>query len=603
MDVRNNYFFWLETDKIDDENYRSFYFNNPVKIIKLVNAERLEEFFSELETLTKKYYVVGFFSYELGYLLEEAFSDRVQSSFPYALFCAYEEPAIYDHKEERFISGNFEEPHINPEYEIANLQLSISEKEYIENIRTIKNYIRNGDIYQANYTIRYNFDFTGSPYSLYLDLKKKQRAAYNVFSRFDDYYLLSITPELFFHKLGNKIIVKPMKGTYTRGRNLYEDRVNSQFLRNDKKNMSENIMIVDLLRNDIGKISEHGSVKVNRLYEIEKYNTLFQMTSTIESILEKNISIYELIKSIFPSGSVTGAPKIRSMEIIDELEERDRKIYTGSIGFFEPSGNAMFNVAIRTILIHEDRGEMGIGGGIVYDSTPEDEFMECKLKSQFLLKDPEKDFSIIESILFDKRFRHLDLHLNRMKDSAEYFDYKFNEKEFLLGLNDISETLTDGRYKVRILLEKSGGMQINTSRVDNIERNYKISISEYHTESNNIFFFHKTTNRHIYERELIKARERGCFDVIFLNEKDEITEGSITNIYIKRDGIVFTPPIDCGLLNGTIRQHILKKDRIKEKIITLKELISADAVYISNSIIGFKRAMLCHDHNSRAIRS
>ena len=348
--------------------------------------------------------MAGFFSYELGYLFEKRLQIfNKKSDFPLALFCAYDTPNIFDHREDRFINGDFHIPSENQNYEMRNAILSVPENEYHKNINKIRESIKKGDIYQANYTMKYHFDFSGSPLGLYNDLKKNQSAAYNVFAEFDDYHILSISPELFFRKKGNKITVKPMKGTVNRGKNIYEDRVKSRFLQADEKNRSENVMIVDLLRNDIGKISETGSVRVKKLYEIEKYNTLFQMTSTIESRLLKNISIRQLIQSIFPSGSVTGAPKIRSMEIINELENDERKIYTGAIGFFEPSGDAVFNVAIRTVLLRGNRGVMGIGGAIVYDSNPEDEFQECLLKGNFLLQHPPGDFQLIETILFDKK--------------------------------------------------------------------------------------------------------------------------------------------------------------------------------------------------------
>ncbi len=383
-----------------------------------------------------------------------------------------------------------------------------------------------------------------------------------------------------------------MKGTYRRGNNIHEDIENSRFLQNDEKNQSENVMIVDLLRNDIGKISEHGSVKVTKLYEIEKYNTLFQMTSTVESKILKNVTNYEFIKSTFPSGSVTGAPKIRSMKIINELEKEDRKVYTGSIGFFEPSGDAKFNVAIRTILINKNKGEMGIGGGIVYDSEPESEFQECKLKGNFLVQKPISDFNLIETMLFEKNYEHLDLHINRLEESAEYFDYKFNKEKLLLELNRLSAPLADGRYKVRALLGRSGDMQITHTRLDDIATEFKLTISEHRTNSNDIFFFHKTTNRRLYEDELKRVREKGFFDVIFLNENDEITEGSITNVYININGATYTPPLDCGLLNGTMRQHMIREHQIKEKKVTLNDLRNADAIHISNAIIGYKKAVL-----------
>ncbi len=399
------------------------------------------------------------------------------------------------------------------------------------------------------------------------------------------------------------MVVKPMKGTWHRGRNISEDKKNYDIFSNDEKNRSENIMIVDLLRNDLGKISRGGSVKVEKLYEVEKYNTLFQMTSTVKSVLDSNTSIYDLIKSIFPSGSITGAPKIRSMEIIKELEKEERRIYTGSIGFFMPGGDSVFNVAIRTILLNGNKGEMGIGGGIVYDSTPEDEFRECKLKADFLVQKAIPEFSIIETILYDKKqYEHLDLHIKRMRESAEYFDYIFNEENLMQYLNDLQNSMADGRYKVRVLLDRFGHFSLTHTKIENqnnhedIER-LKVAISERRTKSSDIFLFHKTTVRDLYEKEFALSRERGFFDVIFLNENGEITEGSITNIYAKINGALITPPLECGLLNGTIRQSLLDNNNVTEKKLSLLDLQNAEAVYISNAIIGFREAILTTDEH------
>ena len=463
----------------------------------------------------------------------------------------------------------------------------------MDNIKKVRNYIYRGDIFQANYTVKYKFNFSGSPLGLYLDLKKKQNVSYNVFAKTGDYYILSLSPELFFSKNKDDISTKPMKGTMKRGYNIIEDNCNSSFLYNDEKNRSENVMIVDLLRNDVGKISRYGSVKVSKLFEIEKYDTLFQMTSTIKSKLRKNVSLYEMIKSIFPCGSVTGAPKIRSMEIIRELEKEERRIYTGAIGFFQPDGKVKFNVAIRTILLNKNKGEMGVGGGIVYDSRPEEEFKECKLKAHFLVKKPLPAFQLIETILYNKSFKYYNLHLQRLKESAEYFDFKFNKKEIMSKLVIASKQLTKGRYKVRLLLDKTGDMFIEHKKLNNLPDEYKITISKCRTDSTDMFYYHKTTNRQLYNQELERIRKKSFFDVIFLNEKEEVTEGSITNIYLEKNGCLYTPPVTCGLLDGIIRQVMVRKNKsIKEKIITLRDLFNADAIYISNSIIEFRKANL-----------
>ncbi|MBN2042070.1 MAG: aminodeoxychorismate synthase component I [Spirochaetes bacterium] len=587
----NKSFFFFETNKFDKDNYRSYYFADPIKIIRLDRPECLPDFFNELSESAKKYYLAGFFSYELGYLLEPALAYKTSGSFPFAYFCAYENPAIYDHKKQKFISGNFELPREDGEYNISDLRLNVSEDDYKKDIETIRAYIRKGDIYQANYTIRYKFGFSGSPYKLYCDLKEKQYTAYNVYGAFDDYHIISLTPELFYRKTGDKIAVKPMKGTWGRGRNNSEDRYNFEIFSNDIKNQSENVMIVDLLRNDIGKVSVGGSVHVTRLYEIEKYNTLFQMTSTVESVLEENLPLNDLIRSIFPSGSITGAPKIRCMEIIKELEKNERRLYTGSLGFFEPNGNSVFNVAIRTIILQNNEGEMGVGGGIVYDSTPDGEFDECKLKANFLALKAKPAFSIIETILYDKDYEFSDLHLNRMQESAEYFDYAFNRDLLESELDKLKKELSDDIYKIRILLNRFGGLEITHSKTEFLDNN-KIMLHEKRTDSSDVFLFHKTTNREFYNTEFAKARELGFFDAVFLNEKNELTEGCITNVYVKQDGRIYTPPLECGLLNGIIRQNLIAEGKVREKKIGPDDIKNAEEIYISNSIAGFKKAVL-----------
>ena len=341
-------FFFFETSKLDSRNYRSFYFYDPVEKIELRDPAAAGEFFRHLETLAKKYFVAGFFSYEFGYVLEEKFLCKKSQKFPLALFFAYDDVVVRDYRKKDYQPKFFDAA---ARYALTNLKLDISRKEYFEKIEKIKRHLIAGDIYQANFTTKYKFGFEGSPYAFYLDLRRKQKVPYNVFARFGNNWILSFSPELFFRKRGRKIVVKPMKGTCPRGRTNEEDSKNRRFLKYDEKNRAENLMIVDEIRNDLGRISEFSTVKTRKLFEVEKYETLFQMTSEISAVLKKDVSLFNLIKSIFPSGSVTGAPKIRSMEIIRELEKEERKIYTGSVGFFYPGGLAEFNVAIRTILI------------------------------------------------------------------------------------------------------------------------------------------------------------------------------------------------------------------------------------------------------------
>ncbi|MBN1898280.1 MAG: aminodeoxychorismate synthase component I [Spirochaetes bacterium] len=585
-----NYFSCFETNKIDRDNFLSYYFKNPVQILTIEKKDQVSDFFSKLEKLARDHFIFCFFSYELGYLFENRFKYKKLNSFPYAVACVYGKACIYDHLKDRFIQDSLALPQ-KQEYSIKNLRLNTNESEYRAAIHQIKHYIRQGDIYQANYTIKYKFDFFGSPFGLYLDLKNKQKVAFNVFARLGDYHILSISPELFFRKNKDSLRVKPMKGTMKRGMNCEEDDNNRLFLSQDKKNQSENLMIVDLLRNDLGKISCFKTVQVKDLFQIEQFNTLFQMTSTIQSRLYPGISPCRLLQSLFPSGSVTGAPKIRSMEIIQEMEKEGRGIYTGALGFFEPGGKALFNVAIRTIVIHDNKGEMGIGGGIVHDSVPEEEFQECKLKAKFLI-DKALSFELIETLLFDKHYKYLDLHFKRLKQSAGYFDLKYSPSSLLKELNRIRPVLKNGKYKIRILLYRSGNFNIQYSRIKDAFHDHRITISSKRTDPADIYLYHKTTNRELYDSENRKAKKSGYFDAIFFNDREELTEGAICNVYMKKDGVYYTPPVKCGLLNGIIRQVMLKKHAIRERIITRQEFEKSDSIYISNSIIGFKKARL-----------
>ncbi|MFN3550305.1 MAG: aminodeoxychorismate synthase component I, partial [Endomicrobiia bacterium] len=419
----------FETLKVDNENFLSYFFVSPKKELVLYNFENIKKFFSVLEKyLSLGYYLAGFFSYELGYFLDYKNNKefcKKKFNFPLAFFYIFDSPLVFDHKNYKFLGNTkiledflkYKNEIKDKKFFITNLNLNVSKDAYINAIKKIKEYILCGETYQVNYTIKTKFNFSGSLLKFYNFLKQNQKVSYTAFIKTQKFSILSFSPELFFRKIDDLIIMKPMKGTINRGRNIFEDKLQIKKLQNSIKNRAENIMIVDLLRNDLGKISKYAKVETKKLFEVEKYETLFQMTSTIQAKIDKNISLYKLFKSIFPSGSVTGAPKIRTMQIIKELEKEDRKVYTGSIGFFTPKKNAVFNVAIRTALIYKNgKSEMGIGSGIVSDSQPEKEFEECKLKSTFLLKKIPK-FRLIETMLyspkFDKEIKNFDdLKLN-----------------------------------------------------------------------------------------------------------------------------------------------------------------------------------------------
>jgi para-aminobenzoate synthetase/4-amino-4-deoxychorismate lyase len=587
----------LETSRFDRGDGHSYFFFNPAYVISIDRIEQVPELFSEIERYRNQgFFAAGYIGYECGYHFEDiATRAPLPSSMPLAWFGLYRHPLVFDHQ-----TGEWEETPLSPlsnidvsAYSLTNCSLRISEAEYVKKIASIKGYIAAGDTYQVNFTDKYTFDFSGSPVACFASLREKQKVGYSAFINAEGKYILSFSPELFFKISGNKISTRPMKGTARRGRNLAEDDRMRLWLQNDEKNRSENLMIVDLLRNDVGRISEIGSVEAKEMFSVEKYETLFQMTSTVEGTLRPGLSLYEIFRSIFPNGSVTGAPKIRTMQIIHEMEDQPRGVYTGALGFFSPKKEAVFNVAIRTILLDGKKGEMGVGGGIVFDSDPMREYEECTLKADFLTQQ-RVEFQLIESILWDGDFRLLGFHMERLQASAEYFNFSFHKEETFRKLKSYREQLPeDAPSKVRLLLGADGTATLESQVLTEKSQTSKILLSGEKTSSKDRFLYHKTTRRELYEKEFARVSELGYADVVFRNERGEITEGAISNIFIEKEGKLYTPPLECGLLPGVFRRHILETDaKASERILLTDDLAHADAIYLCNAIRGMRRVVL-----------
>lgn len=598
--IRNKNVVLLETSKYDENNFRSYLFINPVDAIKIHSIREVPYLFLKIEEYLKQnYYLAGYLCYEFGYHFEEVFSNlNVHFNYPIAWFGVYEKPIIFNHltgkSENCSFAGDFEKGVLFDKFTLENFGLSIPELEYVQKIEKIKDYIAKGDVYQINFTGKYKFKFSGSAIALYDSLKKKQNVSYSAFIGTEDLMILSLSPELFLRLEEDMITTKPMKGTARRGKTLDEDEVSKEALRGDEKNRAENLMIVDLLRNDMGRISRFGSVHVSELFSVEKYQTLFQMTSTVEGRIPKNVNYYELFKAIFPGGSVTGAPKIRAMKIINELEGEPRGIYTGAIGFISPERKAVFNIAIRTVVIQGERGEMGTGGGIVWDSDPEAEYEECKLKANFLTT-PHEEFELLETILWSNEYFFLEKHLERLEKSANYFDYLFNGDSINSALKREMIKFERGKkYRVRLRLNRYGHVHIESSLLAESTQNLnRVMISNIRTHSNDLFLYHKTTKRHLYDSAYREALSRGFIEVIFMNEKDQITEGAISNIFIKKGEAYYTPPVECGLLNGIYRQHLFETlPHVEEKILYLDDLKKADSLFICNSVRGIQEVKI-----------
>lgn len=360
-------------------------FTRPRTVISAYEASEVNTAFQRIEKYSRKYYVAGFTSYELGYVLEPCFRDTRRFTFPLIYY------GVFDRPERVIIPGKSQASEKNKHpFTITSPVLSASRKDYIQRVKKIKDCIAEGDIYQANLTVKYRFSVRGSIPSFFERLYANQPVSSAAFIKTGDRYILSLSPELFFQRFGEKVEAQPMKGTMPRGKTRQQDAFIKRLLQRDQKNRAENLMIVDLIRNDLSKISRVHSVRVRRLFKVEQYKTLFQMISVIQSRLRKNVSYYDIFKALFPCGSIVGAPKIRAMRVLKEIEVDERHIYCGSIGMIAPNQKARFTVAIRTILLDGTRAEMGVGSGIVWDSVPEDEYEECLLKGRFLTQLIEK---------------------------------------------------------------------------------------------------------------------------------------------------------------------------------------------------------------------
>ncbi len=582
-------------------NNEWLYFSNPHKVLQASRVSDVRETLQEVENLVNAngWYAAGFVSYEAGPAFDDALRVLDSDGFSLIWFGLYPEPQILQ---------TFEVFKDLEGLPACNWRPSIERKNYKAAIEKIKDAIASGQTYQVNFTMRLRTSFetgikadietdnqTGTNsvtddktekriradeegWQLFLNLAKSQNK-YAAYINTDNHIICSASPELFFKLDGDRIFSHPMKGTVKRGRTTQEDKIQSEWLHNSTKNRAENVMIVDMIRNDLGRIAELGSVYVPELFKIEKYSTLFQMTSTVQA--KTNASLTEIFSALFPCASITGAPKVSTMKIISELETTPRKIYTGSIGSISPNRKAQFNVAIRTALIDKEKkqAEYGVGGGIVWDSTSADEYSEALLKAHVLTERPQ-EFSLFETMLWtpDEEFFLLEKHIARMEDSSDYFDLPFSREKLEDFLNNLASGFNSPK-RVKVLLDSFGDFSAESKEFHSDKKVFKIHLAEQSIKSNNVFLFHKTTHRDIYP-----TPESGFDDVLLFNEKDELTEFSIGNLVVEMDGELVTPPISCGLLAGTFRAYLLETNQIKERIILKNELDKCSKIFLVNSL-------------------
>lgn len=563
-------------------------FDNPVEIVTSSNIKEIIPSLKKIDSLVRKgFWAAGYISYEAIPAFDIAGSAYSPDDFPLIYFGLFKKPKI----QKEIIINEIEKK----EKHNLKWEAELSEQKYLDSVARIKRYIEEGDVYQINFTFRMRCFFDINPLLYFVNIYNSHPVPYAVYSDLDKYVICSFSPELFFSIDKDKIISQPMKGTSKRGRDLKEDEILATLLMNNNKEKAENIMIVDIVRNDIGKIAKIGSVTVSELFSVKKFKTVLQMVSNVEG--KTSASFDEIVKALFPPASVTGAPKIRATQIIKELEPSPRHLYCGTIGWYSPERKGIFNVAIRSVLINKEKrtAEFGTGSGIVWDSKGEKEYFECYLKTKIVTA-PLQEMKLVETILWTKEEGYflLELHLERAKQSAEYFSYPFNRKNTLLELEKISKNFTYERYRVRLTFDMYGKINIETSPIlHQYSKEIKLFIIEEPIERNDIFLYHKTTNREQYEKH--KKKIDGIpetSDLLFVNENGEITETTIANIVVEIDGEKYTPPVECGLLNGVFRWHLLTNGIIKEKILKLNDIKETTSLWRINSVRKWQRCNL-----------
>ena len=573
----------------------SLLFTEPTEIVSAVTPEEVPAALARLEAgTTAGLYAAGFFAYELGYVLEPKIRDLLPEgrNVPLLWFGLYRAPREMSEREvDHWLSTHTR----SGSYQFTSVACAWDGAEYEQRFSAVQDKIRAGDIYQLNLTFKARFRLEGSPLTFYRDMRQRQRVAYAGIVDTGEVTVLSASPELFIEKHGRVVSTRPMKGTAPRAGTPEADADQRRVLSSDVKQRAENLMIVDLMRNDLGRIAEVGSVSVTDLFTVETYRTLHQLTSGVKATLKEEVGLADLVRAIFPPGSVIGAPKIRAMELIRDYETEPRGVYCGAIGHISPKGEALFNVAIRTPVIFRDgRGEMGIGSGVVYDSVGAKEYAECLLKMKFLT-DPPKSFELIETLLHDAGSGYwlLERHLKRLEASAAYFGYAFDESAVRVALTDAVKGRAGERLRVRLLLAEDGKLTVTVAEQPAQKPGavMRYVISETRLDSTNAFLFHKTTRRELYDREWQHyADTMKADEVLYLNERGELAEGSRTNIFVERDGKLVTPPLSSGLLPGVLRSELLASGKAVEATLTPDDLEGSNVVYVGNSVRGLVRA-------------
>ncbi|QOX77553.1 aminodeoxychorismate synthase component I [Trichlorobacter lovleyi] len=560
----------------------SWRFSGHVGTLAAMTADQVLSVLLQAETATRQgFYAVGFVAYEAA----QAFNPHLpalppRSGLPLAWFSLF--------RERHCVTAGDGLP--DRATATPGLQPACSPADYGIAISRIHTAIEQGESYQINHTFPLQGQWQGDPRQLYRSLLLAQRPAFGAYLETGSHTIISASPELFFAVQGETITTRPMKGTAPRGRFPAEDRALREQLQQDMKERAENLMIVDLLRNDLGQLARTGTVQTERLFEVETYPTVHQMTSTITAKLKPDTSVPALFKALFPCGSVTGAPKRRSMELISGLEQQPRGIYCGAIGYLAPGGEAAFSVAIRTLLLEQQTGRisMGVGSAITWDARATSEYAECLNKAAFLKPRPQP--RLLESLLLEQgSYPRLEQHLERLCWSASRLGYCGNREQIRQALLAHAAGTT-GQHKTRLLLAPDGSLQIESAPLQQLQQPLKVALATTLVDPAELLLYLKTEQREHYDQA--RQEQPEADEVLLCNRRGELTEGSFTNLVLKLDNRLVTPPLASGLLPGVMRQQLLEQGTIEERLLYPQDLQRAEEIWLINSVRGWLRAEL-----------
>jgi para-aminobenzoate synthetase/4-amino-4-deoxychorismate lyase len=550
---------------------------------RVISADRIEQVVPALEQLRSADELAGFLSYEAGLALEPKLAplapEPSEDRPPLLWFGAFgrseevDAAAILLSREGAWVGAP---------------QPLMDRDAYLEALERLHRHILAGDIYQANFTFPAEVRLAGHPLALYAGLRERARAGHGALVFTGSYWVLSLSPELFFTLEKGRVTTRPMKGTATRGADAAADARQIAALAADPKQRAENLMIVDLLRNDVSRVAMPGTVKVPELFKVETYPTVHQLVSTVTGELEPGRDLIDVLRALFPCGSITGAPKIRAMEIIAQNEIAPRGVYCGAIGRIGADGDAAFNVAIRTLVMREGDSvaRMGLGSGIVSDSRAVDEWRECLAKGAFVAA-PER-FDLLETMRHDAHegIVDLDRHLERLVRSADALGFSFDRHQARNELQAAS--FGAGTAKVRLLLARSGAVAVEVRPLDTKpDQPVSVALARLPVPPHDFRLRHKTSNRAFYREARAAA---GTFEVLFTDPDGFLTEGSFTTVFVEREDRLLTPPLSRGLLPGILRERLLEDGSAVEADLRPEDL--AGGFLIGNALRGLIPARL-----------